>query len=114
VLDLWATLPAPVFRIDAAPERDNAAPTDDDDDEARPEPRQRPAVFEPTPDDGIRSSEPLPARGDAADVGHWATLPDRGVEEWEVQSTRLLLREQLHLIRLLAEQAGSSWSAPHS
>jgi len=114
MVDLWVSLPAPVFRVDAVAERDNAAPTVAVDDEARPESRQRPSVFEPTPDRGIRFLQPLPAPGDAADVGHWATLPDRGFEEWEVQSTRLLLREQLHLIRLLAEQAGSSWSAPLS
>lgn len=48
------------------------------------------------------------------DVGLWADLPVRGFGEWQVQSSRSLIREQLHLARLLAEQAGSSWSALHS
>jgi hypothetical protein len=48
------------------------------------------------------------------DERKWADLPDTGLGEWEVQSTRSLIREQLHLARLLKEQAGSSWSAPHS
>lgn len=48
------------------------------------------------------------------DESLWADLPDTGLGEWEVQSTRSLIREQLHLTRLLKEQAGSSWSALHS
>ncbi len=48
------------------------------------------------------------------DERKWADLPDTGLGEWEVQSTRSLIREQLHLARLLKEQAGSSWSALHS
>jgi hypothetical protein len=48
------------------------------------------------------------------DESLWADLPDTGLGEWEVQSTRSLIREQLHLARLMKEQAGSSWSALHS
>jgi hypothetical protein len=46
----------------------------------------------------------------------WPDLPDtrsRGAE-WEVPSSRSLEREQHRLTRLRAEQAGSSWSGPHS
>lgn len=64
------------------------------------------------------SARGAPRGGVQADVFEdeslWADLPDTGLRAWEVQSTRSLIREQLHLSRLLKEQAGSSWSALHS
>jgi hypothetical protein len=63
--------------------------------------------------DGTNVS-PVARSFDFDDVGLWADLPDKGIGEWQVQSSRSLIQEQLHLARLLAEQAGSSWSALHS
>jgi len=46
----------------------------------------------------------------------WPELPNTGWGEdtWQGPSSRSLVREQLRLTRLLAEQAGSSWSGPRS
>ena len=75
----------------------------------------RPVTAAPEPSPlGMAWSEAAHATGSSDDDGFWADLPDRGFGEWQVQSSRSLIREQLHLARLLAEQAGSSWSALHS
>ena len=51
------------------------------------------------------------------DADHrWPELPEAHTERWDPQSSRSSMREQLHLVRLAAEQAGrgSSWSGPPS
>lgn len=59
---------------------------------------------------------PAPGERESPEDERWPELPDmrwRG-EAWPVPSSRSLVREQLRLTRLLAEQAGSSWSGPPS
>jgi len=73
----------------------------------------------PTAEPSVRGADrthgaPVARSFECDDVGLWADLPDRGIGAWQVQSSRSQIQEQLHLARLLAEQAGSSWSAPHS
>ena len=122
----WPSLPP--FRLDVGAEEEDVTTEEGvttaivEDPEAGVDPRDRRSAFEPSPENGIPVSQPHPARvaataataATADEGGQWATLPDKGFEEWEVQSIRSLLREQLHLTRLLAEQVGYSWSAPHS
>jgi hypothetical protein len=76
---------------------------------------RRPTASEPSVRGAGRThGAPVARSFEFDEVGLWADLPDRGFEEWQVQSNRSLIREQLHLARLLAEQVGSSWSALHS
>jgi hypothetical protein len=110
-IESWPSLPPPAFRLDAGEAATRPPPVPRDESEA-------PVMFDSAPEDETRPPPPAmpPAQVEADDVGSWADLPDKGFEAWQVQSIRSLLREQLHLARLLAEQegAGSSWSAPHS
>jgi hypothetical protein len=59
---------------------------------------------------------PPPHGSQFREEDRWPDLPNtewRG-NAWEVPSSRSLVKEQLRLARLRAEQAGSSWSAPRS
>jgi hypothetical protein len=80
---------------------------------------------EPLGERGFPASSPAAGAGPAAraaapaepsENARWPELPEmrwRG-EAWQVPSSRALVKEQLRLTRLLAEQAGSSWSGPPS
>ena len=113
--DPWPSLPPPppAFRLDAgdAATRPPSVPRDESEAAAGD---WRPVMFESASDDETRPAVEPAAQVEADEAGYWADLPEKGLEEWQVQSTRSLLREQLHLARLLAEQAGFSWSTPHS
>ena len=96
----------------SAPKREDERPA------MRPAPQHEPEgwTWLPEPDHVAAAPKPQPHVVDRTDNddGLWVDLPDRGMEEWQVQSNRSLIREQLHFARLLAEQVGSSWSALHS
>ncbi|HEU5218709.1 MAG TPA: hypothetical protein VFU23_08615 [Gemmatimonadales bacterium] len=89
----------------------------------RDAPRRAPPS--PAPFEAERGAEPgtwpsiarVPSRqGSAEDENCWPELPESQGDPWDLQSSRSLLREQHHLVRLRAEQmgAGSSWSARRS
>jgi len=66
-------------------------------------------------DDGATRASPR-VEPEVPEEDRWPELPNTGWGEdtWQGPSSRSLVREQLRLTRLLAEQAGSSWSAPRS
>jgi hypothetical protein len=76
------------------------------------------AFPEPVPEDredGAARASP-DGEPDIPEEDRWPELPNTGWGEdtWQGPSSRSLVREQLRLNRLLAEQAGSSWSGPRS
>lgn len=72
----------------------------------------------PEPPETLRSEiRPRPlSQTQILEDDRWPELPDAGWrgETWAIPSNRSLVREQYRLDRLKAEQAGFSWSEPHS
>lgn len=72
----------------------------------------------PAPPETLRSGiRPRPpSQMHILEDDRWPELPDAGWrgETWAIPSNRSLVREQRRLDRLKAEQAGFSWSEPHS
>jgi hypothetical protein len=120
--DPWPSLPDdPRFHVDAEeqPARAPSMPHDGTEAPSQAWPAaMMPDVAAPPPSLPLPAPltvfMPHPTQGEADEAGYWVDLPEKGIDAWHLQSSRLLLREQVHLARLMAEQAGCSWSAPHS
>lgn len=104
----WASLPPSMLGVGAG---DGVTPVPW---MARDDTAVSPTVREAGTDDESPPPALAASYAEADDGGNWADLPEKGFEAWHLQSSRLLLREQLHLARLMAEQGGFSWSGPHS